>query len=476
LVGSLLAAALLWSLNGGSALAATGATTGGSWKSITGLDRNYHAAALLPNDKILVAGGCLKFDFPNGVCLEATRSAVVYDPVSGRTSDPSTMRMPRAGATATTLPNGKILVAGGDLLHKFDLFTWTFSAELYDPSTKKWSPAGSAVPYPIKDGKPQFSAPAFGGSFGKTAWGPMAKSLYATLFGHTVTQLPNGPASICKPNCGKLLLVGHSRADLYDPRTGRWRLLAQSRGITIRYFHTASVLRSGKVLIAGFSTNSTELFDPKTATFSPTSSALIPRASTTATRLPDGKVLSVGGFKGGDLRRVAPSAEFFDPRAKDPFNPKSEGAWKPARALSIGRFGHESVLLKSGKVLVVGGSDSPQGKLADTELFDPRTQTWSAAPPMKQGRWGGAFGLLNSAYPSASSAKAFTATILNDGRVVVIGGGSKTAEIYTPEGGPVPDKGARSNMSFLLPALGGLVIVLVGFVVFARSRNAAGRG
>jgi len=469
-----LAISLVWSLGAGSAVSAVGSASG-SWKSVAGLDRNYHTATLLPDGRILVAGGCLKFDFLNGVCLEATRSAVLFDPLSGRTSKPSKMTMPRAGATATPLPNGKILVAGGDLLHKFDLVTWTFTAELFDPTTNKWSPAGSANPYPLKEGKPDFPTTAFGGSFGATKWGPMAKSLYSTLFGHTVTQLPAGPASICKPNCGKLLLVGHSRADLYDPATGRWRLLVQSKGITIRYFHTATLLKGGKVLIAGFSLNSTELFDPKTATFAPASSELIPRASATATLLPGGKVLSVGGFKGGDLRRVAPSAEFFDPKGNDPFNPKSLGAWKPARALAIGRFGHESVRLKSGKILVVGGSESPKGRLTDAELFDPRTESWSAAASMSQGRWGGAFGLLNSAFPAASSARAFTATLLDDGRVVVIGGGSKIAEIYTPEGGALASGRESANRRLLAPALGALVLLLACMAILAWRRNLADR-
>ena len=94
---------------------------------------------------------------------------------------------------------------------------------------------------------------------------------------------------------------------------------------TPRVVHTATLLHNGKVLIAGgFSTNganaqalsSAELYDPSTAAFSMTANMGMPRAGHTATLLPDGKVLIVGGFSsvtGGGYDGGTDTAELYDP-------------------------------------------------------------------------------------------------------------------------------------------------------------------
>jgi hypothetical protein len=91
--------------------------------------RSFHTATLLPNGKVLVAGGF------NGSFL---KSAELYDPVSNAWSPAAGMAAARGGHTATLLPNGNVLVAGGS-----DGTSAIGSAELYDPVANTWSPAAS---------------------------------------------------------------------------------------------------------------------------------------------------------------------------------------------------------------------------------------------------------------------------------------------------------------------------------------------
>ena len=108
--------------------------------------RYAHTATLLPNGKVLVAGG-----YNGGAVLS---SAELYDPASGTWSATGSLTTARYGHTATLLPNGKVLVAGG-----YDGVNVLSSAELYDPASGTWSATGS---------------------------------LTTARYGHTATLLPNG--------------------------------------------------------------------------------------------------------------------------------------------------------------------------------------------------------------------------------------------------------------------------------------------
>ena len=115
----------------------------------------------------------------------------------------------------------------------------------------------------------------------------------------------------------------------------------------------------------------------------------------TATLLPNGKVLVVAGSQ---TTRILASAELYDPRTR---------RWSSAGTLKTARSLHTATLLKSGKVLVVGGSQvSPfyLGSLATAEIYDPQTNSWALAASMHTPR------------------SYHTATLLADGRVLVVGG------------------------------------------------------
>ena len=120
--------------------------------------------------------------------------------------------------------------------------------------------------------------------------------------------------------------------------------------------HTATLLTSGKVLVAGgyevsgcCPSASAELFDPVTGSWSATGRMVESRIRHTATLLPNGKVLVVGGQNFEAFERVDLHAELYDPVA---------GTWRSTTPVPGGRNLHTATLLPNGTVLVVGGLDT----------------------------------------------------------------------------------------------------------------------
>jgi hypothetical protein len=216
-----------------------------------------------------------------------------------------------------------------------------------------------------------------------------------------------------------------------------------------RMLHTAVLLDSGKVLVAGGFNATTELYDPATGTWARTGDALAAHRYHTMTKLPDGRVLIAGG---GKCPITGATAEVYDP---------GTGRWRPTGSLLTDRTHHAAVLLPSGKVLVMGGEDASGGPLSTAELYDPATGTWTYTGSMSTAR------------------EDHTATLLPDGRVLVTGGGNggghlQSAELYDPATGtwmPTLSMGAprRFHTATLLPS--GKVLVVGGGIdnVFSAS-------
>jgi N-acetylneuraminic acid mutarotase len=307
----------------------------------------------------------------------------------------------RTGHTATLLQNGKVLVAGGYGASDVRLD----SAELYDPATGTWTMTGH---------------------------------LNAPRWDHTATLLTNGQVlvaggvtSAAPPDFGRT-----GTAELYDPATEVWTPTADMG--TTRSWHTATLLNNGKVLVAGgFSSDtlgSAELYDPVSRTWSWTGN-FTPRYGHTATLLEDGRVLAAGGSNDGDLNSTLDTVETYDPAA---------GAWSAAPSLTVPEISHTATLLKNGEMLIAGGylpqwvqSAVPQysfvasaTSLNTALLYDPAAVKWSST------------GLLNA------PRDAHTATLMPDGRVLIVGGETfqgqypdtqhqtlGSAEIYDPVAG-----------------------------------------
>jgi phosphatidylserine/phosphatidylglycerophosphate/cardiolipin synthase-like enzyme len=123
-----------------------------------------------------------------------------------------------------------------------------------------------------------------------------------------------------------------------------------------RHQHTATLLRSGAILIAGGANNGS-LADARTYAndaWSAAAAMSAPRARHSATLLADGRVLVLGGFNGAAMA----SAEIYDPAAD---------TWTPARPLAAPRCDHAAALLPDGRVLVTGGFN--RGPIEAAEIY-----------------------------------------------------------------------------------------------------------
>jgi N-acetylneuraminic acid mutarotase len=275
--------------------------------------RSGATATLLPTGHVLVAGG-----YANG----ETRIAELYDPAEGTWRMTGSLITARAFHTATLLSDGRVLVAGGQLGgdSRTGIPGGVHSAELYDPATEQWSSTGSTstVSYRhtatlLPDGK----VLALGSS------GCIhAAELYDPATG-LWSGTPTAPVFGCAGTAvllhsGEVLVTEAAKAQLYDPATGEWRATSGPDGMGSR--HTLTLLANGQVLAAGGqagdeSINSAALYDPAMGMWTATASLIKNRAAHSATLLPNGRVLVVGGFHGGccDWRDTLSAAELFDP-------------------------------------------------------------------------------------------------------------------------------------------------------------------
>jgi len=186
---------------------------------------------------------------------------------------------------------------------------------------------------------------------------------------------------------------GPNSAELYDDNTGSW---TPSEMTTARSRHTATLLKSGQVLVVG-GDNSTdpstaELYDPDTNSWQKVFSNLnSPRIAHTATPLADGRVLVTGGSGAGGASSVF-TAEIFDP-GNDPAN----GSWTPVNPMNDPRAFHTATMLPNGTVLVVGGTARYGVLLSSAELFDSATGIWSRTSSMNDAHSGHTATLFSSA-------------------------------------------------------------------------------
>ncbi|WP_375770443.1 hypothetical protein NR798_05985 [Archangium gephyra] len=327
--------------------------------------RRFHSATVLTSDKVLVVGG---WGYSG-----LTRSAATYDPASETWSPAGELTLAREAHTATRLPSGKVLVVGGETF--LPPTGYTNTAELYDPATNSWSPAGAM----------------------------------SEARGYNT-------ATLLSPS-NKVLVVGGLRGgaqqtvDLYDVATGTWSTAASL--LEPRHSHTAVRLASGKVLVAGGWAGgallTTELYEPTTNSWSPSNPLTTARYGHTATELPNGKILVAGGRKDiapGTVEFTA-TAELYDP---------STQTWTPAGSL-VGARGFHTATLVAGKVFVTGGRGPGDVALATAEVYDPATNTWSSTDAMLGARSDHA-----TVYATAP------------GKVLVLGGSThaplETAEVY----------------------------------------------
>ncbi|MEW6681847.1 MAG: Ig-like domain-containing protein [Nitrospirota bacterium] len=337
----------------GSTRVLTSGGTAGTWQPTgsMGTVRTTHTATLLPNGKVLIAGGA-----------GPLASAELYDPATGIFTPTGSMGTGRYAHKATLLPNGKVLITGGRLDNSAG--SELASAELYDPATGLFTATGS---------------------------------MGSIRSDHTATLLPNGKVLITG---GSYYIYFHATAEVYDPATGVFTPTGSM--VATRAHHTATLLPNGTVLITGCCGSATaEVYDPATGIFTATGSMVAARAYWhTATLLPNGNVLVAGGMYPQDDGTA--TAEVYD---------QAMGVFTLTGSMGTGRMYHTATLLPDGEVLIAGGHNIAVTH-GTAELYHSVTGNFSATGSMGTGR------------------TAHTATLLPNGKVLVTGGGTATAELY----------------------------------------------
>lgn len=368
--------------------------------------RAGHTATLLGSGRVLIAGG-REDDAEKGATAE------LYDPATGRfTASARPMSAARAKHSATLLRDGRVLIEGG-----LRADNEARVAEIWDPVSTTFQPA-------------------------KPPW--------RTRVGHTATLLQDGRVLMVGGDAGTRV---PDSAETYDVVSNLFSAIPAPTAQP-RLHHTATPLADGRVLLAGgdgdASALSTEIFDPGGSTFVlGTEPLAAPRRGHTATLLRDGQILIAGGD--GLEGAVGPSkgehrtAELLDPTGAIPAT---------TLEMASARASHTATLLPSGKVLLVGGIGADG---ATFEIFDPELRAFEASEKLLQARHGGQtatllpsgavliaggyagsgsellvadveiFDPLNAAYPETAKPMEaprvhHTATRLLDGRVLVFGG------------------------------------------------------
>lgn len=332
--------------------------------------RSQHSATLLPDGRVLIAGGA-----SSNVAIASTE---IYDPAAGTFRIATPMSTARRGHTATLLPDDTVLLVGG----------WgnggaLASAELYDPVSGTLSPAGN-----LNTPRGGHSAILLAtgtvlivGGYGTNAYPDVAPAeLYdpsSRTFVPAGDYVGRGGCDFCAPSVplpdGTALFPGQYPAQIYDPGTNSFSPV----GMMLRDQSTAAVLMNGQVLFAGGVTigrvAEAELYNPVSHAFVPTGGMAAPRVWHTLTPLPNGMVLAAGGEtdacgQGGCwFAGSLATAELYDPSA---------GAFIQTGSMTAARGSHTATLLRDGRVLIAGGVwyggiGIFGGSLASAELYSP---------------------------------------------------------------------------------------------------------
>jgi hypothetical protein len=275
---------------------------------------------LLQNGKVLIVGGSIGgSDEP-----VATASAELYDPETGTFATTGSMGAARSGHVATLLPDGKVLVAGG---LGGPAFSFLQSAEIFDPSVGTFMPTGSMVSFDaaIAQLLPNGMVLIDGSSAIEDAALFDEVAGVFTLTGNMTTDRGGGYSATLLQTGNILVAGGDSTgktAEIYIPATGTFAATGSMSASMSG--PTGTLLPSGMVLVAGGtgaagggtspSTSSAELYDAGTGAFSATASMTAPRCLNTATLLSNGMVLVAGGktSSDGNANNVLASAELYE--------------------------------------------------------------------------------------------------------------------------------------------------------------------
>ncbi len=391
-----------------------------------------HMATLLPDGRVLIAGGltiCLVQAQP---CI-GPNSAELYDPSTGAFTATGTMNTLRP-IGGVLLPNGKVLFAEG-----YYSTGALASVELYDPTNGVFNRAGNAVTLAalysarlLNDGSVLLMGWSNAGSGpGAEIYDPVAESF--SLVANWPPDAGFASALAVIPD-GRVLLATANYPALYDPVAGTFTKFPIW---SFNDYPPAALLPDGQVLLAGGNTDSNgnvnwaELFDPAGGPLIATGSMSWARDGHSATPLPDGTVLVAGGAtnifdSATKSTLLTASAELYDP---------ASGSFSSTGSMTTPRLSQAAVLLNNGQVLVTGGQLSSPPEVptrsftgsTSAELYTPAVLI--PAPTLfslsgdgtGQGAiWNGVTGLIASADnpPGAGDVLSMYTTSLFEGGVI----------------------------------------------------------
>jgi Galactose oxidase, central domain/Kelch motif len=298
-------------------------------------------AVRLADGRVLISGGVR-----SDALGPAIASAEIFDPKSGVWMTTGSMIVARTGHTLTTLPDGRVLAAGGTAGGSGGRSL--ASAELYDPATGTWSMTGSMG--------------------GARAY-------------HTATPLADGRVLVA----GGVAVDGANplaSAEIFDPTTGTWAPTGNMG--EARWLHAAARLDDARVMVVGHGhlagSPTAELFDPTTGRWSYTGAMAAMRGSgATLVVLPNRGVMVLGGQRKLLLKDPTIGPELYDPATahwqelvgKKGAPPPMSVAGPPESFVPMAA----AAILGDGRLLVEG--------VAGTFIYDPSTDTWTqtVSPP-----------------------------------------------------------------------------------------------
>lgn len=273
-----------------------------SWTTVAPMKmpRDQHTATLLPDGKVLAAGGT-----SDGINANPVGPAEIYSPKSNTWTLVGNMKQPRFDQMAILLNSGRVLICGGTP----DVETNLSSCELYNPATRQFTLTGDM-------------------GVGRR---------YSAL-----VTLASGDIMTDGDNAG---------AEIYNVSTGTWHGTANPP--YSNFGTTLTLQKDGTIMETPSDTGNnirTEIYDPATNTWK-LRGPFVPVTYNTASQLPDGKVLSVGGCIELCSQQNVANAYLFHP---------GTGKWSAAAPLHVGREDGAAVTLADGRVLVVGGFGPPE--------------------------------------------------------------------------------------------------------------------
>ena len=286
--------------------------------------RARHTATKLLDGRVLIVGGV------TGAGNVATAACILFDPASGTFSPAAPLSIARGYHTATLLADGRVLVCGGSTTTSPGTFIDLGTAEIYHPPTGSWSaPLGM---------------------------------LRVRAF-HTATRLLDG----------RVLIAGGAQdtaATIFDPESSSFSPTGGTMQAR-RAGHVASLLENGNVMMAGGGHDRGEVYVHEAGVFLPLTSVITDRSFGTASPVPEGGVLVLGGILFGDQEAfLLGSMELFAARsgAFGGFFQVSFQLDGPPRA------GHTATVLPDGKVLFTGGInlDFTEPELDTGFTYDPK--------------------------------------------------------------------------------------------------------